>query len=130
VITDRVDRGKYVLDLDSGRIYGPQEIKALVGVSPRDYERLQGVHGELHTVLDVLWVWHVSMRTHRSLCVLAPLDWYVVGLFPENRKAVLRPYVTQVPVQWSERDGFVGAGTVETLLRYVERCLVRSRSAV
>jgi len=112
------NRGSYVLDLGNGHIYGPREFKALLGVSPRDRRMLRGVHGELHTVLDVLW--RASMRTRRSLCMLAPLDWYVVGLTPESSQAVLRPCVTQIPVRWERHNGFLSADTVETLLRFAD----------
>jgi hypothetical protein len=110
------NRGRYALDLGSGRIYGPREPRALLGVSPRDRDMLRGVRGELHTVLDVLR--RASMRTRRSLRMLAPLDWYVVGLFPEDGQALLRPYVTRIPVRWERCDGFVGADSLEALLRF------------
>ena len=114
----RLNRGRYVLDLGSGRIYGPREPRALLGVSPRDREMLRGVRGELHTVLDVLR--RASMRTRRSLRMLAPLDWYVVGLSPEDRQVVLRPYVTRIPIRWERGDGFVGADSLEALLRFAD----------
>jgi len=108
--------GSYVLDLGSGRIYGPREFRELLGVSPRDRSMLRGVHGELHTVLDVLR--RASMRTRRSLRMLAPLDWYVVGITQDDRQVVLRPYVAQIPVRWERRNGFLSADTAETLLRF------------
>jgi len=112
---------EFAYDMCTGRVYGREVAIPILGISPRDGDKLPMYWGEASKITQHTHG-YVTERTYASLCSAFGEEGYVRMLDASRRVAFFRPLIADIGTpRVSEppyRSTFVGARTLGQCYRY------------